>query len=467
MLDEKWLIIRCDVYISFRHRRIRSKLLGIVLLPSMVFVILYLKNEIDHPILSKSNGYSNGNIPPIVTVKSNNGSAEMQGAEGILRTSISKSREKHSQPFDAEQNHIKNLAHGNRVIRILTWTPVLTNSSKWFNQNAGEAYCNTNIQCAYSKDRSLYNVSDVILFHARLAIDNDTFPSYRLLHQHWMTYLHETPDRIRSVITPYSGWFNWTIAYTMNADIIRPYGICLPNQEKMAKNPSSVTKEIRRIYGKETGSLPWRTGKKTYHDNVINYAKDKTGLVLWAVSNCRPPSRRDRYVEELKRHIKVNIIGKCGDDVCSKGGEQCFSELCKSHTFYLSFENSLCVDYITEKTFSRMEKGIVPIVLGAADYKKFLPKHSYIDIKDFASPKALATYLHKLDNDDDLYNEYFAWRQDYTCHAGIPKVDLLCSICQFMNENIHKVNIIEDVNRFWNKEMCLSSKEYYGRRINI
>ena len=108
-----------------------------------------------------------------------------------------------------------------------------------------------------------------------------------------------------------------------------------------------------------------------------------------------------------------------------------------------------------------MGKGIVPIVLGGADYIKCLPKHSYIDIKD------LATYLHQSDNDDDLYNEYVAWRQDYTCHVGLPEAELLCSICQFMNENLHKVNIIPDVNRLWNKEMCLSSKEYYDGRIDI
>ncbi len=453
------------MYVSFRHRRIPSMYLGIVLLSTTVFIILYLKNERDHTILSKSIRYSNGNIPPNVTVNSNNGIAEMQGAEGILKTSISKSREKYSQPFDAQQNHIKNLAQGNRVIRILTWTPVHSKSYDWFHQNVGMPRCNTNIQCEYSKNHSLYNMSDVILFHTRLAVNNNTFPSSRLPHQHWMTYLHEAPDRLRSVKTPYNSWFNWTIGYSMNADIIWPYGICLPNREKVDKTPSSVSKEIRRIYGNETGSFPWLTGKKSYQNNVINYAKNKTGLVLWAVSNCRPPSRRDMYVEELKRHIKVNIIGKCGDDVCK--GERCFSDLCKSYKFYLSFENSICVDYITEKTFSRMDKGIVPIVLGGADYKKFLPKHSYIDIKDFASPKALATYLHKLDNNDDLYNAYFAWRQDYTCHVGIPGVELLCSICQFMNENLHKVNIIPDVNRLWNKRMCLSSKKYYDGRIDI
>ena len=132
-----------------------------------------------------------------------------------------------------------------------------------------------------------------------------------------------------------------------------------------------------------------------------------------------------------------------------------------SLVFYLSFENSLCTDYITEKLWLRMEQGILPIVLGGAHYKAYLPAHSYIDVRDFASPKALAEYLHKLDNNDDLYNEYFVWRRHYTCHSGVPGNSLLCDICRFMNDNLNKVNIIPDVNIFWSKDTCLSSETYY------
>ena len=63
----------------------------------------------------------------------------------------------------------------------------------------------------------------------------------------------------------------------------------------------------------------------------------------------------------------------------------------------------------------RLDNGILPIVLAGADYKSSLPDHSYIDVKDFASPKALAKYLDKLHKKETLYNEYFAWKQNYTC----------------------------------------------------
>ena len=44
--------------------------------------------------------------------------------------------------------------------------------------------------------------------------------------------------------------------------------------------------------------------------------KNKTKLVAWVVSNCDAKSGRNRYVEELKKHISVDIYGKCGSLKC-------------------------------------------------------------------------------------------------------------------------------------------------------
>ena len=55
---------------------------------------------------------------------------------------------------------------------------------------------------------------------------------------------------------------------------------------------------------------------------------------------------------------------------------------------------------------------VIPIVMGARpeDYAIAAPTKSYIHVDDFDSPKELADYLHKLDQDDQLYNEYFKWK---------------------------------------------------------
>ena len=51
--------------------------------------------------------------------------------------------------------------------------------------------------------------------------------------------------------------------------------------------------------------------------------------------------------------------------------------------FYLSLENSLCQDYITEKFWKVLPHNMIPVILNGVDMTKVAPPHSYIDIKDF------------------------------------------------------------------------------------
>jgi hypothetical protein len=82
-----------------------------------------------------------------------------------------------------------------------------------------------------------------------------------------------------------------------------------------------------------------------------NYAANKTKQVAWFVSNCGARTRRLEYARELQKYIGVDIYGSCGDKTCPRGDPQCTNLLNKDYKFYLSFENSHCKDYITEKFF--------------------------------------------------------------------------------------------------------------------
>ena len=95
----------------------------------------------------------------------------------------------------------------------------------------------------------------------------------------------------------------------------------------------------------------------------------RAGRAAWLVSNCDANNARLEYAEALAKYFPVDIIGKCGQQLsqCSRVGElhlfshhnvgivtqgkpeECWKTLAKKYKFYLSFENSNCIDYISEK----------------------------------------------------------------------------------------------------------------------
>jgi hypothetical protein len=86
----------------------------------------------------------------------------------------------------------------------------------------------------------------------------------------------------------------------------------------------------------------------------------------------------------------------------------------RDYKFYLSLENSLCADYVTEKFFGPMHHNIIPIVFDLhGHHEKLAPPHSYINAAQFPSVRHLADYLIELDHNDTLYNEYFWWKKHY------------------------------------------------------
>lgn len=241
-----------------------------------------------------------------------------------------------------------------------------------------EQKCSTQA-CELTDDRSKLSEADVVVFqHPPGAM------SFRSPQQIWALFMLESPYHTPSLASS-RAVFNWTATYRHDSTIVAPYEKYVPLNSSM------------------TSRQPTR-----------NYATGKTKKVAWFVSNCGARNKRRQYADELGKHIQVDIYGGCGALKCPRfNGDKCFDMLNKEYKFYLSFENSNCRDYITEKFFiNGLKHDVVPIVMGAApeDYKRAAPPHSYIHVDEFESPKDLADYLMKLDQDDFLYNEYFAWK---------------------------------------------------------
>jgi alpha-1,3-fucosyltransferase len=121
--------------------------------------------------------------------------------------------------------------------------------------------------------------------------------------------------------------------------------------------------------------------------------------------------------------------------------------LSKYYRFYLSFENSLCPDYVTEKLYRPLAYDTVPVVYGGADYSFYLPSGSYINAMDFDSPRSLANYLRKLMTDDELYLSYFRWRGHYT--VDIAPKDAFCQLCKLLRNPEIKFKTYVNINAWW------------------
>ncbi|XP_069985759.1 glycoprotein 3-alpha-L-fucosyltransferase A isoform X2 [Penaeus vannamei] len=267
--------------------------------------------------------------------------------------------------------------------------------------------------CVLTGSRSELSSADAILFKDHFAMP----PHKRDPRQVWIMFMLECPLHTQNFAN--KNVFNWTATYRHDSDIVAPY-------EKWVYYDPNIRQKTQEI----------------------NYAANKTKQVAWFVSNCGARNNRLQYAKELGRYIGVDIYGACGVKRCPRSNSaKCFEMLNKDYKFYLAFENSNCRDYITEKFFvNGLSHHILPIVMGAHpdDYARQAPEKSFIHVDDFESPKELADFLHILDQNDDLYNEYFRWKGT----GEFINTYFMCRLCSMLHDEGHQQHY-EDVNLWW------------------
>ncbi|CAI6361162.1 unnamed protein product [Macrosiphum euphorbiae] len=271
-------------------------------------------------------------------------------------------------------------------------------------------------QCWLTYNKSLGPDVDAVLFR-----HSYSRPEYRRPpNQIWILLYTECP--VHHSYTPVSdvSVFNWTANYRWDSDVPFPYGYFVENNSPL---PRACEK---------------------------NYALNKTKKVAWFVSNCNPYNKRMIYANELAKHISVDVYGGCGKLQCPKSKEaECFQMLKKDYKFYLSFESSHCIYYVTEKFFiNALSNDVVPIVMGPkrSYYELIAPNNSFIHVDDFGSPKELADYLHLLDGNHQLYNKYFQWKGSGTI---IEDTRLYCRLCAMLHDTNRAPRHYEDINKWW------------------
>ncbi len=186
----------------------------------------------------------------------------------------------------------------------------------------------------------------------------------------------------------------------------------------------------------------------------------KTGEVAWIVSHCVTHSEREAYVKQLSRYITVDIYGACNKEAklpCSRDWKTgCSDFLNKTYKFYISFENSICQGYITEKLYQILPLDVIPIVRGPANYKTLVPYKWYINIADFESPKHLADYLKLVGSDPKLYGSYLEGRDEYDVYIMESPRDhpAWCSLCETLNNPTETNKVYNRIDQWWGQHNC-------------
>ncbi|CAF1100848.1 unnamed protein product [Adineta steineri] len=303
--------------------------------------------------------------------------------------------------------------------------------------NMSELYCSfLNNQCEITNDRNRFTQADAVVYHMRNYINrSDEILKYRHPSQRFIFTSWESP-RHSIDLRSYTNFFNWSMTYKFDSHIFASY---------------YASDTYRSKDSQWFKNLPYNYEQKTVLYENINTTK-KLGTVAALISNClTPESQRTLLITELKKYVDVTVYGKCGKP-CPNSID-CRTYIAERYYFFLSFENSYCEDYTTEKLFSTLALPIVPIVFGRVNYTRYIPQSAFINIQQFPSISKLSERLYQIRTNRTLYQEYFQWKKNFIWDRFLQFMSPFCDLC--LRLHLDKTpNIIHNIHKWWYHEKC-------------
>ena len=288
--------------------------------------------------------------------------------------------------------------------------------------------------CIISHNKSKLLTADAVIFY--IGIRNERMGKYPPVHyknrnpnQAWIFTSAEPPEHYYNIDYKSPFWrntMNWSCLYRLDSDIPNPYGYLIRSDEF----------------------------------NMLDYESmydKKTRNALWIVSHCHVASARRKFIlEMISNGFDVDILGSCSQDGQKVDGDKLL-QIVSSYKFYLAFENSLCVDYITEKYFNYYNFSWILIVRGGANYNYLLPKDTYINTADFQNNSMLVQYLLELGNDRSRYMNYLKNKNKYISIRW--PGNMHCEICRRLNNINQFRKSYADLDTYLNKKQCDRPKD--------
>ena len=161
----------------------------------------------------------------------------------------------------------------------------------------------------------------------------------------------------------------------------------------------------------------------------------RPGELAAFVSNC--VGWRLEYLRELRKHVRLDSYGSClhNNDTCAKSGKRKCNkeERAADYAFVFAFENSEESHYVTEKVYTGLRSGAVPIYKGAPEVLQHVPRGSILHADDFDSPKALGLHLQRLLRDPKAYAAHHAWDlNEFAARETVAQCPWQCRVCEWI-----------------------------------
>ena len=142
------------------------------------------------------------------------------------------------------------------------------------------------------------------------------------------------------------------------------------------------------------------------------YYKDR--FCCFCTSNCDEKydgvNKRMKFFNLLSKYKFVHSIGKCNNNTKMDQRYDYWIdntiENYKRYKFVIVGENSIIDDYITEKIFTALCAGCIPIYIGPSNINKYVNKDCFINTANFRSYEDCIKYILKVDSDNTLYEKY-------------------------------------------------------------
>ncbi|KAK5576349.1 hypothetical protein RB653_007490 [Dictyostelium firmibasis] len=169
---------------------------------------------------------------------------------------------------------------------------------------------------------------------------------------------------------------------------------------------------------------------------------------------------RTNLVNELSKIIKIESLGNCLNNNKNKGEYKNLKskedlgtinsrieynmEIYKGFKFVICFENENSTNYVTEKVYTALYAGAIPIWMGAKNIDQYVPTGSIINGNEFNSILEIGEHVKSILDGKIDYQRYFNWKDSKSLEDKvidklkrcINSVDMKCRICESVYKSI-------------------------------